>query len=474
MLARLVAIALNLLLVACAPLAAAPPSSAPPSAGSEASWTTRPSPRPTPSPTPSPTPAPTEPPPIVVPGQLARVMVDDARVRSAPGAATAAAVVGRLAAGELVTVLDGPVQVGTIRWWQVQVAALTGWMPDRIGLAVSLLDAAQPAAAGWNVWAATATSALPASVADIPARVYVPNERDYTISVIDPATMGVIATLPAGILPEHVGPDWDFSRLYVSNYFSTELTVLDARSGAILSPISAPLAYNLYFTPDGSKAVVMAEEYSRMDFYDRRTWQLLRQVPIPFAGIDHADFSAGGRYLLATTEYAGVLVKVDTVTMEIVGSLWVGGSPVDVKLSPDGSVFYVANQFRHGVSIIDPVAMTEIGFLPTGRGAHGMAVSRDTQWLYVTNRDAGSVSVIDFATRSIIATWWIGGSPDMLQVSPDGTQLWTANRRANTAVVLDAMTGQVLHVIQVGRQPHGLMYFPQPGRFSLGHNGVYR
>jgi YVTN family beta-propeller protein len=401
-------------------------------------------------------------------------MVDGTRVRNQPGAVTEASVLGRLAAGELVTVVDGPAEIGPIRWWQVQVAGLTGWMSDRTGLMVSLLDAAEPAARDWNVWAATATSELPASVADIPARVYVPNERDYTISVIDPATMSVIATLPAGILPEHVGPDWDLSRLYVSNYFSTELTVLDPRTGTLLSPVTAPLAYNLYFTPDGSKAVVMAEEYSRMDFYDRRTWQLLRQVPIPFAGIDHADFSAGGRYLLATTEYAGVLVKVDTVTMEIIGSLWVGGSPVDVKLSPDGSVFYVANQFRHGVSIIDPVAMREIGFLPTGRGAHGMAVSRDTRWLYVTNRLAGTISVMDFATRAIIATWWIGGSPDMLQVSPDGTQLWTANRRADTVVVLDAANGQILHVIQVGRQPHGLMYFPQPGRFSLGHNGVYR
>lgn len=468
---RLAAIALALLLTACSLRAAAPPSPTP-----EPSPTAVPSPTasPSPSPTPSPTPEPTEPPPVVVRGQLARVMVDGARVRTQPGGVTEASVLGRLAAGELVTVVDGPAEIGPIRWWQVQVAGLTGWMSDRSGLTVSLLDAAEPAARDWNVWAATATTELPASVADIPARVYVPNEQDYTISVIDPATMSVIATLPAGVLPEHVGPDWDLTRLYVSNYFSTELTVLDPRSGTLLSPITAPLAYNLYFTPDGSKAVVMAEEYSRMDFYDRRTWQLLSQVPIPFAGIDHADFSAGGRYLLASTEYAGVLVKVDTVNMEIIGSLWVGGSPVDVKLSPDGSVFYVANQFRHGVSIIDPVAMREIGFLPTGRGAHGMAVSRDTRWLFVTNRLAGTIAVIDFATRAIIATWWIGGSPDMLQVSPDGTQLWTANRYANTVVVVDATNGQVLHVIQVGRKPHGLTYFPQPGRFSLGHNGVYR
>jgi len=396
-------------------------------------------------------------------------------VRNQPGAVTEASVIGRLRAGELVTVLDGPVESGSIRWWQVQVASLTGWMPDRMGLEVALLDVAEPRARDWNVWAATATSQLPAQVSDLAPRVYVPNEADYTISVIDPATMTVLTTLPSGVLPEHVGPDWDLSRLYVSNYLSSEMTAIDPHTGTELGPIPAPLAYNLYFTPDGSKAIVMAEEVNSMDFYDRRSWQLIRRLPIPFPGIDHADFSAGGRYLLATTEYTfGTVVKVDTVTMDIVGSVGVGGSPVDVKLSPDGLVFYVANQTRGGVSIIDPVSMTEIGFLPTGRGAHGMAISRDARVLYVTNRLAGTISLIDFASRSVFATWVIGGSPDMLQVSPDGTQLWTGNRFANTVVVIDAASGQVVQSIAVGRKPHGLTYFPQPGRFSLGHNGVYR
>jgi YVTN family beta-propeller protein len=286
--------------------------------------------------------------------------------------------------------------------------------------------------------------------------------------------MGVIHTLPAGILPEHVGPDWDLSRLYVSNYFSRDLNVIDPFTGNLMNSVVAPYAYNLYFTPDGSKAVVMAEEVSRMDFYDRRTWALLKALPIPFAGIDHADFSAGGRYLLGSTEYAGVVVKVDVVSMSLVGSVWVGGSPVDIKLSPDGQVFYVANQFRHGVSVIDPVRMQEVGFIPTGYGAHGMALSRDTRQLYVTNRDAGTISVIDLATRAVVATWVIGGTPDMVQVSPDGTQLWTANRYGNTVVVVDTRSGTVSNSITVGRKPHGIAYFPQPGRYSLGHNGVYR
>jgi YVTN family beta-propeller protein len=436
-----------------------------------------PSEMPTPSPSPTASPRPTPeplPPPVVTAGRLARVMIDDAPVRAQPGQVTEGSVIGRLGIGELVSVAEGPVPMGSLRWWRIQVGTLHGWMPDRIGLQVALLDAAEPGAVEWNVWAATATSVLPTSVAGIAPRVYVPNEADYTVSVIDPATMGVIDLLPSGILPEHVGPDWDLSRLYVSNYFSADMNVIDPFTGSPAGSVNAPYAYNLYFTPDGDKAVVMAEEVSRMDFYDRRTWALLKALPIPFAGIDHADFSAGGRYLLGSTEYAGAVVKVDVVTMELVGSVWVGGSPVDIKLSPDGQVFYVANQFRHGVSVIDPVSMTEIGFIPTGRGAHGMALSRDTRSLYVTNRMAGTVSVIDLATRAVTANWWIGGSPDMVQVSPDGTQLWTANRYSNTVVVVSTATGQVTNFITVGRKPHGLTYFPQPGRYSLGHNGVYR
>jgi YVTN family beta-propeller protein len=401
-------------------------------------------------------------------------MIADLRVHARPRGATRSQPVGVLGAGELVTVTGGPVAVGDQTWWQIEVAALVGWVPDRVYGQPALLDAGEQAASDWNVWAATTSSELPAAVASLPARLYVPNEGGATVSVVDVATLTVIDTIPVGILPEHVTPDWDLSRMYVSNYFSPFLSVIDARTGALLSPVAAPNPYNLYFTPDGTTAIVMAEEIDRVDFFDRLTWQPLGQLAIPWRGIDHADFSAGGRYLLASTEYAGHVLKIDVVARTIVGDIAVGGSPIDIKLSPDGMVFYVSNQFRNGVSIVDPITMTEIDFLPTGIGAHGMAISRDTQFLYVTNRLAGTISVISFATRQVVATWQIGGSPDMLQVSPDGTQLWTSNRFGSTVVAIDTSTGAVVHSVQVGGRPHGLTYFPQPGRFSTGHNGVYR
>ncbi|MCC7368087.1 MAG: hypothetical protein IT306_06685 [Chloroflexi bacterium] len=82
--------------------------------------------------------------------------------------------------------------------------------------------------------------------------------------------------------------------------------------------------------------------------------------------------------------------------------------------------------------------------------------------------------MIDMAAFGIARTWRIGGSPDMVQVSPDGQQIWISSRNHGTVQVVDSNTGAVLHQLRTGAAPHGLTYFPQPGRFSLGHNGVYR
>ncbi len=332
----------------------------------------------------------------------------------------------------------------------------------------------QPA---FNVYANTLSGAVPCPLCEIPARVYVPNSTAGTVDVIDPATFQVIDHYRVGSIPHHIAPAWDMSALYVDNEGSSSLTVLDIHTGKPTGQVNIPFPYNLYFTPDGTKAVDVVERLQRIEFRDwRNGWKLLKAVAIPWPGADHLDFSADGSYLMISTEYSGVVAKVDVNSMQLVGYVRVGGLPIDVRLSPDGSVFYVTNQGSMGVSVIDPVAMKVVQFIPTGRGAHGLQVSRDTRSLYVSNRLEGSVSVIDFASRSVVAKWYIpgGGSPDMLQLNPEGTQLWASGRYNRTVYVFDTTTGAVLARIPVGSEDHGLTYFPNVGQHSLGHNGVYR
>jgi YVTN family beta-propeller protein len=349
------------------------------------------------------------------------------------------------------------------------------------GPAASPAEAPKPAASPApvaaqepNVYGAAMTDKVDPRLEGVTPRVYVPNAGSGTVDVIDPTTFEIIDHFKVGKIPHHITPSWDLQHLYVNNTESNTLTEIDPKSGKPTRTIPVEDPYNLYYTADGSKAIVVAERFLRLDFRDPKTWELIRSVPIPWPGVDHLDFSADGRFLVASTEYAGYVAKVDVVEMELTGQTKVGGLPIDVRLSPDGSVFYVANQGKHGVHVLDANTLKEIDFLPTGRGAHGFHVSRDTKSMYVSNRLAGTISVIDTATRRIRATWRTGGSPDMMQVSPDGTQLWVSDRFSGTVTVVNTATGEVIKKIKVGNNPHGLTYFPNPGRFSLGHNGVYR
>jgi YVTN family beta-propeller protein len=330
-----------------------------------------------------------------------------------------------------------------------------------------------------DIYAADRPNALSPVVKNDPARVYVPNSLSNTVDVIDPATGGIVDHFAVGMLPQHVVPSWDLKTLYVTNDHSNTLTPIDPRTGAPGANIPVEDPYNMYFTPDGSRAIVVAERLARLDFRDPHSFALKKSLPVDCVGIDHIDFSADGRYLIASCEFSGQLVKVDVRREEVVATLALNGGhskPQDVKLDPTGRTFYVADMIAGGVYTVDGSSFTVTGFIPTGAGAHGLYVSRDSKVLYVTNRNAGSISLIDFATAKVTTTWSIpgGGSPDMGGVSADGKVLWVSGRYNGVAYAIDTTTGALLQRIRVGSGPHGLSVFPQPGRYSLGHTGVFR
>ena len=248
----------------------------------------------------------------------------------------------------------------------------------------------------------------------------------------------------------------------------------ESRGPAI--PVADP--YNLYFTPDGRYAIVVAEAQQRLDFRDPSSMSLVKSVSVPCRGIDHMDFTVDGSLALASCEFSGDLVVIDVHDLSVVRTITLPrplARPQDVKLSPDGTLFYVADMTNGGVWEVDAETFAVMTFLPTGRGAHGLYPSRDATDLYVSNRDAATVSVVDFASRSVVATWSIpGGSPDMGGVSADGRVLWLSGRYDSEVYAISTADGHVIARIPVGRGPHGLSVWPQPGRHSLGHTGVMR
>jgi YVTN family beta-propeller protein len=208
---------------------------------------------------------------------------------------------------------------------------------------------------------------------------------------------------------------------------------------------------------------------------------LQQTLRVPCSGVDHADFTPDGRHALFSCEFSGQLLWVDMKrrhvdkVIDLPRQTSQHPKPQDVKISPDGRTFYVADENSNGVFLIDAATVKVRSFLITGLGTHGLYVSRDSKDLYITNRKGGSVSVLSFASRQVRSTWRIpGGSPDMGGVSADGKVLWLSGRYSGEVYAISTTSGKLLARINVGGQPHGLCVWPQPGQFSLGHTGVLR
>jgi YVTN family beta-propeller protein len=335
-----------------------------------------------------------------------------------------------------------------------------------------------PVASPANIYADDGAGMLSPAVRGVPYRIYVPNSGGSTVTVIDPKTYRVIGSYQTGPNPQHVVPGYDLHTLYVTNDQGNSLTPINPMTGKPAGPnIPVDDPYNMYFTPDGRYAIVVAEALQELDFRDPHTFALKHRLNVDCAGVDHIDFAANGAYLIATCEFSGRLVRIDLHTLKVVGYLNLpGAAPQDIKLDPAGRTFYVADKNHAGVWMINAATFRVTGFLATGPDAHGLYPSRDASDLYVTNRGNGSISVISFATKKIVKTWWIpgGGSPDMGGVSPDGRVLWVSGRYNSVVYAISTVTGHLLAEIPVGLQPHGLCVWPQPGRYSLGHTGVMR
>jgi DNA-binding beta-propeller fold protein YncE len=294
-------------------------------------------------------------------------------------------------------------------------------------------------------------------------------------------------------------PSHDLTHLWVNSDAGNRLTPIDPRTGRPGKPVRVAGHYNLYFTPDGHSALVMAERMRRIDIRKPRTMRLRRSLHVACNGLNHADVTVNLMKMLVSCEFNGKLVVLDaaaTRLLEVIdlnsihtsgGSTGMSGSramrthgtsamPQDLRLAPDGRRFLVAYMLRNGVCVVDARAMRVVGLVHTGRGAHSIYPSRDARRVFVANRDAGTVSVLNARSLHQTALSRIPGrgSPDMGGVTADGRELWLSGRYDAEVYVFSTSTGRLKRCISVRPGPHGLLVWPQPGRFSRGHTGNMR
>src|SRR5438552_9374129 len=178
-----------------------------------------------------------------------------------------------------------------------------------------------------NIYSETTSGKLSPATAGSLTRVYVPNIKSGDVYVIDPAKFQVVDHFVVGGNPQHVIPSWDLKTLWVAGSaerkLSGILTPIDPKTGKPGTTVKVPDAYNLYFTPDGHSAIVVAEALKRLEFRDPQTMQMQYTIATPqCSGVNHADFTMDGKYAFFTCEFSGSgLIKIDLMQRKIVGNL---------------------------------------------------------------------------------------------------------------------------------------------------------
>lgn len=333
-----------------------------------------------------------------------------------------------------------------------------------------------------DIYSADRPGNLSSVVKNMPERVYVPNFQSATVSVIDPKTYKVIKTIKTHAGAQHVVPSWDLKTLWVNDNKGNYLTPIDPLTVKARKDVYVHDPYNLYFTPDGKSAIVMAEADKQIVYRDPQTMKIQHVTKVPCKGVNHADWTADVKQFVATCEFSGSLLLLDSASGKLLKTALIPQRagmppmPQDIKLSPDGKTFYIADMASNGIWLMPADHFAHFTFLRTGNGAHGLYVTRDSKTLLITNRGEGSVSVLRFTDNKLIAKWKIpgGGSPDMGNLSTDGKQFWVSGRYDSEVYVFDIAAGKLIKKIKVGTEPHGLTYWPQPGNYSLGHTGIMR
>src|SRR4051812_19078949 len=143
-----------------------------------------------------------------------------------------------------------------------------------------------------DIYSEDAPGKLSPVVKNFPSRVYVPNSGSNTVDVIDPKTYKIIGHFAVGKQPQHVVPSWDLKTLWVLNDLGDSLTMVDPATGREGRTIKVLDPYNLYYTPDGKYAIVVAERLKQLDFRNAQTMKLETTLKVGCRGVDHMDFSA--------------------------------------------------------------------------------------------------------------------------------------------------------------------------------------
>lgn len=314
-------------------------------------------------------------------------------------------------------------------------------------------------------------------------RVFVTNETAGTLSVIDPAQNGVVATVALGKRPRGLrlspdgkllyvalsgspigGPSVDESKLPPPDKTADGIGVVDVNTLKLvrmLRGVSDP--EQLDVSVDGREVFVASEDAAQLVALDTATGAVvvrLKTGPEP----EGVTVSPDGTQLLVTSEAAGDVMFVNTKEHKALGAVAVGARPRACAYTPDGVRAFCSGEADASVSVLDARSRTlaqRIHLDDARLRPMGVVMAKDGAHVYVSTGRGGSVVAIDTRTLAVSASAKAGQRPWGLALSPDGTRLYSANGPSDDVSVIDTATLKTIATIASKGKPWGVTVVPR-------------
>jgi YVTN family beta-propeller protein len=200
--------------------------------------------------------------------------------------------------------------------------------------------------------------------------------------------------IKVGAVPKYVDITPDQSKVLVSNWCDSTLSVVDretAQEIAVIPIAAAPRGIEVL--PDNRTAYVAAMYADKLFKVDLEagTSELVMNTP---RKPRHLNLSPDGRWLYLAVSGADTIYKIDTTTDEIVDQVESGREPRSMILSPDGTALYVVNYYEPSVAKISTEDMALLQKEPTDANPIGITYEpvTDTVWVACYG---GSIYVFD-------------------------------------------------------------------------------
>jgi PQQ-dependent catabolism-associated beta-propeller protein len=247
------------------------------------------------------------------------------------------------------------------------------------------------------------------------SRVSVALGDDNASAVIDTATLAIIEKLPAGSDPEAfaVHPN---GHIYLSNEDEGEASVLNPENGEILAQVKVGIEpEGVAIGPDGTRVYVTSESTSMVHVISVPEHEVVANILVGARPREIA-FSEDGKYGYVTCEVGGEVVKWELATNKIVQRKKLRREirlvkPKGIRRGPDDKSFFIATGRGDVVAVLDAETLDLQATIPVGRRVWGMAFSGDGKTLYVTNGLDNDISVIDVDARKEIKRIPAGDMP---------------------------------------------------------------